>query len=105
MVKRKKRQTTYLNCQTCAELIAHMTIRPTRGQNLLLNLAEGGVELSGVVRIKPRVLHTLECHSSHGIGICDKKTDQLLFWSSSLSRLENVHKLPNTDLEERLGKT
>lgn len=58
-----------MNREACAELIANVTVSPMRGQELLLDLAKGCVKLSGIVHMRTRVLHTLEGHTSHGIGI------------------------------------
>lgn len=67
--KRKEEKDPYLDREACAELIANVTVIPTRGQELLLDLAKGCVKLSGIVHMRTRVLHTLEGHTSHGIGI------------------------------------
>lgn len=67
--KFEEEKDSYLYCKTCAELVAEVTVSPTRSQKLLLNLAKGCVKFMYIVQMKTRVLHTLEGHTSHGIGI------------------------------------
>lgn len=43
---------SYLHCEACAELVAYMPVGTTRGQELLLDLAEGCVELSSVLHMR-----------------------------------------------------
>lgn len=67
--KKYEEKDLYLNCEARAELVADVTIGPARGQELLLDLGEGGVELSSIVHLRTGVLHTLESHSHHCIGV------------------------------------
>lgn len=69
-ISKKKERNARLNRQAGAELIADVTVGPTRGQELLLGLGESRVELGGAVDVKPSVFHTLEGHACHGVGIC-----------------------------------
>lgn len=59
----------YLNGEACAELIAEVTVSPTRGQERLFDRVKGYVKLSGTVHMRTRSLHTLQSHTSHGIRI------------------------------------
>lgn len=72
-VSKRKEINTHLNRQACAELISNVTVSPTRGQELLLDLGESRVELGGTVDVKSSVLHTLESHACHGVSICSHK--------------------------------
>lgn len=46
---KKRGGNPYLNSKTCAELITHVTISPTRSQEPLLDRAKGCVKLCSVV--------------------------------------------------------
>lgn len=47
-----KRKYSHLNSEACAELVANVTVRPARVQQILLDRAERSFQLSNVVPVK-----------------------------------------------------
>lgn len=58
-----------MDCEAGAELVANVTVRPARGQELLLDLGERSSQRSGIVHVRAIVVHALKGHASHGVGV------------------------------------